>query len=1590
MNSKQKSTLRDFFKLGKRVSNKYMTNVYNVLGQSYQSKQAFWNDLLEYHKLITKPPPPVIYHRLPDMNITTFQKPVVITEDFENLGEQISEQIKNNVFQAWQRELTIDNQMNHLRVFFRVQFENGQWRTIKSTEYYHISQLIQLGDNLQEALQGVQNMEEYDFGNIVNIEAVLSFSHLTGGCDIMPHISVFTLDNIGNLRIRSVKSSNNNCGIDAILHRMKNLDKPQKQRSKTIRKHLFNHQNELSIDEIKQVALYLQVDIEIYSPKGLIVNNTGLFKENGIYIALFINNHHYYLVEDILPIGHLHKSYCLKCNKLLKTNHKCPIDKFNQQNSLIHRINKNKYTMTNPTTHELYNILFKENKNIILHSEGGVGKSYLIVDLISMIDTNNQLVKDTNNIHNSKENGKMNSKENGLINYIIVCPTGIASQNIGGITIHSLFGIPIDKPFQLDKVVEYCLKHQIQYIDLLIIDEISMVSDTLLEQIHLILSTIHQNNLPFGGIRVLFSGDFLQLPPITHRYCFESKVFKELDLLWVELTNKYRFIDEEYSKMVSQIRFGKLSHKHQLLLQQCLDKPLPNNIKPTQLLPKLKDIDRINQQQYDLLDSPSIEYPVAIKKYYPRSPSYQTQLENETRPENQYYKIGCQVMFTHNLNDTIKNGTRGIITQMCNQKITIQLLNGKIYKCSRKPIKYHTKYGYTIIHQFPLQYAWAISIHKCQGLTLDCAIIDLGKDIFDYHMVYVALSRIRSFESLYLKNFQKSSIRVSGKVLKYLANPNNYQIIDDNHFRHNLDYPLKYQQDQEFIYNMVDMKTIFFDMETFTNQDNNLIEPYYNYLSVWNMGKLVETKEFMLGDNSQNVSLDTFNYIMSLVSRDCIQKSTSSKLHNFFYKQPYTICAYNGSGFDFHFLLNQFLYSNYSNTHQLKHIVKDNKLMSIRLLDHITDRIVLRTHDIFNIIGGSLNQAVKDFTSLGESKDIFPHLIVNKKPNIWLEDNIEIDLDDFYPQDIENVKTLIIQHQLDINNYPIKDKLKLYCKKDVELLIMVYRGLDTYLKEILNIDLFDYLTANMISNYGFMTNLPNTMIKQQTKDKMITRLPRYTDKQELYIRDAIIGGKAFPRIKYFKSKNEKNDYYIYFDISGMYVSIMKNNPFPIDCPHWGNPVELQQILKLCQLPPTTKLENGYYWNPEWDKIPFCIVDCLVQLHPLEVEPPVGYKHKSNIIWDLKERQQKYSNIALLLILKNGGKIKSIDSGLIWDSNNTEYIFQQWMNKTLHLKKQGEETGNNSLRVLGKLLGNSTYGSMLKHDSHMKIELIHNHQEKEQFLIEHSFNYLQQVKDDLYYIGGDKLDKSDYLSKSPIHLGVFILDYSKQLLDEIIQTINPERREGTIQSIKYQPLTGDTDSLVVHSSLLPRLYKWIKNENGYLVDELNKHFHLDKKKQKPITNILKMNFAKIVEAYAPIPKAYAYRFKCPHKLDYCIDSKGYYNLVKIKGIPKNNITIQALNQKDQLKIYQHLDFQLINDIFTGELKKDSIEVISKNRIKKIGNKLSKIQLQENIQMFRLQTQQLKRHLFRTEYLGRQTILENYTIPIGYDSKQLTFI
>ena len=366
MKSGLKNTLREFFNLPKRVSKKYLKNKKNILGESFTNPNQFWHNLNKYYELINSDTPDVIYIDLPNMNVTQFQKPISISDNFDDLGNQIAKQVSTNIHQAWKDKLANDSTLNKLTVFFRIQFENGAWRSIKSTEYYHISQLIQLGDNLQDALQGVQNMENYDFGNIIAIEAVMSFSTLSGGCDLMPHKSVFTINNVGNLKLRSIKSSNNNCGIDGLLYLMRqnNIKNTKNTRSKTIRKTLFTHNDELTLDDIQKVADYLEVNIEIWSPKGSILTTNKYTNEDPL--KLFLNNNHYYVIEDILPMGHQSKSYCPKCNMKLKKNHKCPVDKFNHQKRLVHQIQKNYYDYQNINALELYDVLFEENENVII------------------------------------------------------------------------------------------------------------------------------------------------------------------------------------------------------------------------------------------------------------------------------------------------------------------------------------------------------------------------------------------------------------------------------------------------------------------------------------------------------------------------------------------------------------------------------------------------------------------------------------------------------------------------------------------------------------------------------------------------------------------------------------------------------------------------------------------------------------------------------------------------------------------------------------------------------------------------------------------------------------------------------------------------------------------------------------------------------------------------------------------------------------------------------------------------------------------------------------------------------------------------
>ncbi len=424
---------------------------------------------------------------------------------------------------------------------------------------------------------------------------------------------------------------------------------------------------------------------------------------------------------------------------------------------------------------------YKQKENIFITGPGGTGKSALI----------RYIVKD------AIEHGK---------NIQVCALTGCAAVLLQcqAKTIHSWAGIGLgngDNSIIAKRISANKYKRKNwKKVDILIIDEVSMMSLKLFELLDLTGKFCRKTILPFGGIQVIFSGDFFQLPPVpthgipeTAQFCFESELWNQTFPNQIKLVSIFRQSDKKYIKVLNQIRVGKITKSTFKLLQEYVGRPInkENLIIPTILYPTKKKVEEINQSSLQKLDSKEHVFNVDFcspsdlnlsKNQETVDMTFNSdQKEREKRflmdninfDHSLVLKKGAQVMCIANLDleskNPICNGSRGVIKDFDEKGIPIvEFKNGVVRR-----VGYHSWQSETIpsvgVKQVPLILAWAITIHKSQGASLDLAEIDIGNGIFECGQTYVALSRITDLNGLYLKSFNPAKITINKKVLNYYS-----------------------------------------------------------------------------------------------------------------------------------------------------------------------------------------------------------------------------------------------------------------------------------------------------------------------------------------------------------------------------------------------------------------------------------------------------------------------------------------------------------------------------------------------------------------------------------------------------------------------------------------------------------------------------------------------------------------------------------------------------------------------------------------------------------------------------------------------------
>jgi ATP-dependent DNA helicase PIF1 len=404
-----------------------------------------------------------------------------------------------------------------------------------------------------------------------------------------------------------------------------------------------------------------------------------------------------------------------------------------------------------------------DNKNIFITGPGGSGKSHVINSFVNYY----------------KEN--IENEENKLY---VTSSTGLSSLLINGTTIHQYSGIGTG-----EKNIEYYVKSiqkkkivRERWINtsVLIIDEISMINSNLFQKLDIIAQRLRKNKKPFGGIQIICSGDFLQLPPVkSSDFCFES-------FTWDITIDKIFYFDkiirqtnEEFQNVLNKIRIGVIDNDVKNVLESCRNRKLDNKdgIIPTLLFSKKDMVKEYNDKNLNKLINDGNK-TVKYKSEYVFSSKINDLVKDDyIKLINNQYNVEDEIILTkysqvmlniNNIDEGLANGSRGIIIDFSESNNPIvQFLNGKILEIKKKDYKLEENKDNITKRQIPLIHAWAITIHKAQGMSLEYIQTDIGKSIFEYGQAYVVLSRIKTLEGLSLIDIDYSKIKANPKLVKF-------------------------------------------------------------------------------------------------------------------------------------------------------------------------------------------------------------------------------------------------------------------------------------------------------------------------------------------------------------------------------------------------------------------------------------------------------------------------------------------------------------------------------------------------------------------------------------------------------------------------------------------------------------------------------------------------------------------------------------------------------------------------------------------------------------------------------------------------------
>ena len=394
--------------------------------------------------------------------------------------------------------------------------------------------------------------------------------------------------------------------------------------------------------------------------------------------------------------------------------------------------------------------ILKSGHNVFITGSAGTGKTYLLRLFIDYL------------------------KERRIIP-AIVAPTGIAASHLKGQTVHSYFSLGIRDSID-DGYIEFLLEKKylmtrFSKLKILIIDEVSMISPEIFSSIDQILRAFKDAAKPFGGVQVILSGDFFQLPPVSKsykekRFAWQSPAWKELELRTCYLEKKFRQNDDILIGILDEIRSGQVSEASHEIFNSRYHKELDIDFRPTKLYTHNIDVNRINDQELEKLPGKPVFFVYESKG---SKKNIEKIFKSSLVLESLTLKKDAIVLFIKNNPEKgYVNGTTGIVTgfDSHDNMPIVKISSGRKIKLDLEDWSIENESGTIVatVSQIPLRLAWAITIHKSQGMTLDAAEIDLTKT-FETGQGYVALSRIKNIDGLRLMGLNDMALKVDPLIL---------------------------------------------------------------------------------------------------------------------------------------------------------------------------------------------------------------------------------------------------------------------------------------------------------------------------------------------------------------------------------------------------------------------------------------------------------------------------------------------------------------------------------------------------------------------------------------------------------------------------------------------------------------------------------------------------------------------------------------------------------------------------------------------------------------------------------------------------------